>query len=325
MKILLSGSHVFPAHRAESAGLTNTRFPSGSAYVTHDLLCKGLAELGHDVTYLLRNGALPPLPDGVKFASEFERGADVHHSLIDSDEYNYWKDQDATMPRVVSCHIDPRIIDRDWGPITDEWIFVSKSLANSLGKDRFVWNGIDPSEYIYSDVKQDFYLFMTPIDWAKRKGFDIAVSLARDVGFRLVVAGGSSNQNVIVEMRDICRDLPGVDYVGDVRGQYKAELLAGAKGLIFPTQVNEAFGLGIAEALMSGTPVICSTHGACRELVAPHVGFTCEAYDDYVDAVKNIEKIEPAECREYALKNFHYLEMAKSYSNEYEKEIEKSS
>ena len=47
--------------------------------------------------------------------------------------------------------------------------------------------------------------------------------------------------------------------VGDVRGIQKARLFAGAKALLFPTRLNEAFGLVIAEALMSGTPVKCST------------------------------------------------------------------
>ena len=31
------------------------------------------------------------------------------------------------------------------------------------------------------------------------------------------------------------------EYVGDVRGQRKAELLTGAKAFLFPTKVNEAF------------------------------------------------------------------------------------
>ena len=54
----------------------------------------------------------------------------------------------------------------------------------------------------------------------------------------------------------------------------------------------------MAEALMSGTPVICSDRGACPELVTPEVGFVCGTREDYIDAIGSIAEISPAACRE---------------------------
>jgi glycosyltransferase involved in cell wall biosynthesis len=321
MQVLLSSSHCFPARRAEGAGLNTTLYPSGSAYMTHDLLAKGLAELGHKVFYFPRRGALAPLPEGVTLVGEPTHNVDIHHMLIDTDEYLYWEDRTWPTPRVISCHIDPRLIDRNWGEISERWIFVSRSLAQSLGRNRFVWNGIDPDEYIFSANKQDYHLFMAPMDWAMKKGFDVAVELARSVGFRLIVAGGSRNREVISEIASICGAFSNIEYVGDVRGAFKAELLAGARSLIFPTKVNEAFGLVIAEALMSGTPVICSKNGACSELVSPDVGFLCDTKNDYISALNNVEQIRPERCREKALRDFHYGRMAQAYVAEYEREL----
>jgi len=290
--------------------------------MTHDLLAKGLAELGHEVFYFPRGGVAAELPKGVSLVTEPKKEVDIHHMLIDTDEHQFWKDKTLNLPRLISCHIDPRLVDREWGEINNQWIFVSQSLAKSLGQERFVWNGINPAEYIYSETKQDYHLFMAPMDWAMKKGLDIAIELASSVGFRLIVAGGSSKPDVINEISSLCGKFPNIDYVGDVRGTYKAELLAGARSLIFPTKINEAFGLVIAEALMSGTPVVCSKNGACAELVSSEVGFLCDSIEDYKSAIFNLVNIRPEDCRSKAMKDFHYGRMAEEYAKEYEREIE---
>ena len=92
---------------------------------------------------------------------------------------------------------------------------------------------------------------------------------------------------------------------------------AGAKALLFPTKLNEAFGLVIAEALMSGTPVICSNHGACPEIVSPETGFVCRDRQDYLDAIDHLGTIQPEACRTRAIRDFHYLRMAGDYVREY--------
>jgi glycosyltransferase involved in cell wall biosynthesis len=89
-----------------------------------------------------------------------------------------------------------------------------------------------------------------------------------------VVAGTSGNQGRIDFVAEVCGKAK-ADYVGDVRGSAKADLLAGARAFLFPTKIQEPFGLGMAEALMSGTPVICSNLGACPEIVSSEVGFVC--------------------------------------------------
>ena len=113
----------------------------------------------------------------------------------------------------------------------------------------------------------------------------------------------------------------GAKYVGDVRGKEKAELLAGAKGFLFPTKLDEAFGLGMAEALMSGTPVICSDRGACPEIITPDVGFACSNEAEYIAAIEKIGEIDSRACRDKAMRDYHYHAMAINYVREYEIEI----
>ena len=93
---------------------------------------------------------------------------------------------------------------------------------------------------------------------------------------------------------------------------------AGAKALLFPTQWNESFGLVMAEALMSGTPVISSSNGACPELITPDVGWICNGPEDYARAILRAHEVAPAKCREKAMRDFHYRRMAVEYVVKYE-------
>jgi glycosyltransferase involved in cell wall biosynthesis len=223
-------------------------------------------------------------------------------------------------PWVATCHIDMRTVGMPQRATTDNWIFVSRTLARLHGRTRYVLNGIDPDTCIYSEQKQDYFLFMSSMDWEMKKGLDIALSLAARHGLKLVVAGTGNNYKRIMRITSLCRQI-GAEYVGDVRGKRKAELLAGAKAFLFPTRIDEAFGLGMVEALMSGTPVICSDRGACHEVITKDVGFICRYEPDYLNAIRRIGEISPRACREKAMRDFHYLRMAKDYLVEYENEI----
>jgi len=149
---------------------------------------------------------------------------------------------------------------------------------------------------------------------------DEVLSLSAEMGFKLVIAGTGKDYESISRVAEMCRQV-GAEFVGDVKGKRKAELLAGARAFLFPTKVVEAFGLGMVEALMSGTPVICSDRGACPEIISADVGFVCSDRDELAAAVKSVTEIPPRACREKAMRDFHYLRMAADYVAEYEKEI----
>jgi glycosyltransferase involved in cell wall biosynthesis len=325
MRILLSSNHRYPGAPKTGSGLRPKSWPSGSGFLIHDLLAKGLAEIGHEVFYRLPEGAEAPLPAGVRLVDDLVAGVDIVHTMSGRDHDLLQRAEECGIPSVVTCHLDPTVPGRLVpDPIRDNWIFVSRTLAQSLGRRRYVLNGIDPQEYQFATVKQDYFFFIASMDWADHKGLGLALELTRKMGIRLIVAGTAKAKSTVVEIANRCR-AAGAEYLGDVRGVEKAALLANARGLIFPTQVNEAFGLAIAEALMSGTPVICSSHGACAELVTPEVGFICRTESDYCEAVERIDTIAAARCREAAVARFHYLRMARDYLGEYLAEMEAAS
>jgi glycosyltransferase involved in cell wall biosynthesis len=319
MRILIESNHRYPFYGAVGSGRHPREFPSGSGWHMQDLLARGLAELGHEVLYLLREGCDAPLPDGVRLVSGPVADIDIFQTTgspsADLDVHEFVARHGV--PWVLTCHLD-----RSGGalPAANNWIFVSRSLARTYGKERHVYNGIDPADCLFSRAKEDFLLFMAAAERAIPKGLFTAFAVSKRTGVRLVVAGTGRSYDAIEHISGLCRDA-GAEYVGDIRGAAKAAWLAAAKGVILPTETNEGCPLTLIEALMSGTPVIASTAGGIPEMVTPDTGFLCDDEDDYVRAVARLREIASDRCRQHALERFHYLRMARDYVVEFEAEI----
>lgn len=309
MRILIESPHRYPAAVGGLAG-----------HAVSDALAKGLGELGHEVFYFLGGGSALPMPPGVSMLSSPLWDVDVLH-ITTSGVYG----NEATArgkPWVLTRHVDLATQGMDREQARDNWICVSRYLAGVYGSDRYVLNGIDPSEFIYSEKKEDYFLFVQggSLGYARTKGMDIAMDVAGKLGLRLIIAGNSAESALLKHYADKCKERQ-VEFAGPVWGAAKAKLFAGARALLHPTRLPESFGIVAAESLMSGTPVICSDNGACPELVTPDVGFVCREEADYLNAVANIDTISPQACRNRAMNNYHYLRMAEGYVEQYKLEI----
>ncbi|MEW6602786.1 MAG: glycosyltransferase [Nitrospirota bacterium] len=184
----------------------------------------------------------------------------------------------------------------------------------------FVHNGIDLSEYIYSEDKEDYFLFMGKLDW-NAKGLEFALLVAIEMKLKLLLAGDfmypdSYEKHIKKYMND------DIKYVGPVGGRVKAELLAGAKGLLSPVRWPEPFGLVVTEALASGTPVITTTEGAMPEImVQGETGFMCNTVGELKQGVNMIDSIDPKKCRQRVEEHFTSRRMCLDYLNLYERKI----
>lgn len=196
-------------------------------------------------------------------------------------------------------------------------VYVSRDHARRGGSTAFVYNGVDPEEFSYREHKGDYFLFLSKVSRGV-KGVDVALRLARRLGFRLLVAGGT--RFGLRKTGGWWDSLRGdVQFCGLVGGQRKAELLAGARALLFPIRWDEPFGIVVAEALISGTPVITTPMGAMRELVAPDVGFLCRDEREMEDAIRRVGDISPPACRRRALEHLSSTVCAQKYLLYYER------
>jgi len=154
----------------------------------------------------------------------------------------------------------------------------------------------------------------------RRKGLDIACQVSRELGKKLIVAGQGSLVNP-TEGLDITKEnFPNVEYMGAVGPEERKDLMGKAKLAFVPTYYIEPFGGVAVELQMCGTPVITSDWGAFVETVLHGVtGYRCRTYDDFVWAAKNIDRINPQDCRDWAVKNYSMDRIKLMFQNYFEK------
>jgi len=183
------------------------------------------------------------------------------------------------------------------------------SLGIKYGQlyDAVIPNYFDVSNFEYTNNKQDYFLFLSRM--TKDKGLTIAIEATRHLGCQLVVAGQGSFEHLGYD------SIPQhVDFVGFADLSTRKELMKNAKALLLPSLYLEPFGGVIVEAMLSGTPVITSDWGAFSENNLHGItGFRCRSDEHFLWALKNIEKINPETCRQWAEKNFSLEKVATMY------------
>lgn len=69
-----------------------------------------------------------------------------------------------------------------------------------------------------------------------------------------------------------------------------------------------------------GTPVIRENRGSAPEFILNGAhGFLCETVDEYVEAVRNIDSINPEDCRNHIVESYSKEKYAEEYLKLYEK------
>ena len=103
-------------------------------------------------------------------------------------------------------------------------------------------------------------------------------------------------------------------FAGPLSPERRRQLLAEAKCLLHPTLAPETSSLVAMEALAAGTPVIAYRSGALTEIIEDGVtGFLVNDVDEMADAIRKVDAISPAACREAAEKRFSRRRMIERY------------
>ena len=172
---------------------------------------------------------------------------------------------------------------------------------------------IDPEEYIFNKYPKDYFLYLARVEdnYAYSKGLHLAIDIAKKTGIKLKIAGPGPGEKYVEK---------NIEYVGPVAEQEKAALIANAKGLFSLSLYPEPFGYIVIESLISGTPVITTNHGAFPETVKEGVtGFRGTFFNDFVEAVNNIDTIDRQVCRDYAMEHFSLKSQYKHYNKFFKK------
>jgi len=185
-----------------------------------------------------------------------------------------------------------------------------------------VYNGVDTYAVDLCDGGGGYALCITRFDDEKGVTEGIRVALEARIDLKIIAKPPSPGQRIYFEEQvDPWLNHPAIEWVGEVTGKQRAELIGGAFCLINPIKWDEPFGMVMIDALAQGTPVVSMERGAATEIVRDgETGYLCDSQTSMALGVELCKRgdIHRPRCREDAIQRFSVQRMVTSYLEIYE-------
>jgi glycosyltransferase involved in cell wall biosynthesis len=185
-----------------------------------------------------------------------------------------------------------------------------------------VYHGLPRDLHAFREQPGNYLAFLGRISPEKR--LDRAIAIAKAAGMRLRVAAKiypeerAYYQQTIEPLLDESRSF--VEFIGEVGGREKDELLGNAYAMLFPIDWPEPFGLVMIESLACGTPVIAFRNGSVPEVITDGVtGFVVDSVEEAVSRIPRVRDLSRQMCRKVFEERFDAARMARDYLDIYQR------
>ena len=182
---------------------------------------------------------------------------------------------------------------------------------------RVIHHGIDLADVPVGTGKGGYACFVGRM--CPDKGAVEAVRVAHAAGIPLRLAAKMREAQEVEYFRDLVEPELGPDdeFLGEIGGVEKYDLMGNALALLNPIQWPEPFGLVMIEALATGTPVIATPAGAAPEIVDTGVTGYLAPVEELAVLLPKAADLDRAECRRAVRERFSAERMVADHLNFY--------
>lgn len=276
-----------------------------------------------------------------KLMVSLQKEFDVIHNHTYPEFFPHILENDLEIPLVSTLHalFDDIYMDQTLALFSKSYfVALSQAYTRLYTKTKFsdvVYNGVDTELFAYREKKGDYLLWLGRLPRAKHadgtfmdpKGVRHAIQLAQETGEKLILYGVVEDKEFYE--RDVAPHLTDkIQWVGDVSSEQSlpieqvVSLMQGAKAFLMTINQKEPFGLVMAEAGSSGTPVIGWKRGSVSEVIEDgRTGFIVppeKGIAGLKEALTKINTIKPEDCRKRIVKTFSLEAMVNNYEKLYE-------
>jgi glycosyltransferase involved in cell wall biosynthesis len=317
----------------------------GGTEAVIDGLTRSLAEAGHDV-FLFATGDSPiDVPLGFTYAEAIgvEEARPTHELLHVVRAYEHPKVRQADVvhdhttvgPAYGAPRVGCPVVTTAHGPFRSELgpcyeafahdvalVAISHHQAQLSGDvpvAAVIHHGLDVEAIPVGAGDGGYALFLGRIH--PDKGVATACRIARQVGIPLVIAAKMTErleqEYFDAEVRPLLSE--SIEYVGELGGADKYELLGGALCLLNPIAWDEPFGMVMVESLACGTPVVATPRGSVPELITDGWTGVVAPAPELADRLTEVKALERPECRREAEQRFSRHRLAADHVRLYER------
>lgn len=294
----------------------------GGTELVVDQLARGLVLAGHDVTLFTTGDSTCPVPR----RWTHPRAVGTTGGLLDElshveAAYSVLGNCDVIHDHTllgplwaIANHVRPPVVATAHGPFNPELAELYRTIGQHLAViaishhqagtaptvpvTRVIHHGIDVDGIPVGTGDGGYVAFLGRMH--PDKGVHRAIDVARSAGRRLLIAAKMWEPAERQYFAEVVEPMlgPDVEYVGQVGGADKWELLGRAEALINPIRWPEPFGLAMIESLAAGTPVLTFAEGAAPEIVDHgRTGFICDDEIDMAERLATVGTLDRQQCR----------------------------
>jgi glycosyltransferase involved in cell wall biosynthesis len=318
----------------------------GGTETVLDTLARGLHAAGHEVLLFSTGDSTCPVPKawvfdqavGVGIGGAATELRHVIHAYEAAADFDIVHDHTLVGPVYAERFPWLPVVTTNHGPFESDLgdlyrtvgqrapvIAISQhqaSTAHGVKLAGVIHHGVFPAEFPMGTGDGGYALFLGRM--SPDKGVHIAARVARAAGSRLLIAAKMNEKPELEYFDALVRPLLGeeVEYVGEVGGSAKLDLLSHASCLVNPMAWPEPFGMVMIEALACGTPVVATPCGAAPEIVREGItGFLRSDEASLVQALPRVSELDRNACRRSVEAHFSAERMVAEHIAIYEQAI----